>query len=259
MEKRFLSPIEISKYIITTSEVKARLTTLNTVLLGIMAGIYVGLGGFANIVIGQTMVNIDIGLMKFLGAAVFPVGLMLVVFTGSELFTGDTLMTMAVIDKKISFYQMIRTWVLVYLGNLIGSLILAFLIFKSGMISGPVKDLVFSLATGKLSLDFSVAIIRGILCNILVVLGIWFSHAAQDVVSKIWGIWFPIMLFVLAGFEHSVANMFFLPLARFSGLGVSWASIWFQNIIPVTIGNIISGGIIVPFVYYSAHIQPLNE
>lgn len=259
MEKRFLSPVEVSKFIISTSEVRANLTTLNSILLAIMGGMYIGFGGFGYILIGQTLGKIDIGLMKFLGASVFPVGLMLVVFTGSELFTGDTLMTMAVMDKKISLLQMFRTWILVYLGNLIGSVVLAFAINKSGMMTEPAKELIFNITNAKLSLSFGTAITRGILCNILVVLGVWLSLAGQDVASKIWGIWFPIMLFVLAGFEHSVANMFFLPLAKFAGLEFSWISMWTNNIIPVTIGNIISGGIIVPLVYYLAHIKPLRE
>lgn len=259
MEKRFLSPVEVSKYIITTSEVKARLTTLNTLLLAIMAGVYIGFGGFGYILVGQTIGNIDVGLMKFLGASIFPVGLMLVLFTGSELFTGDTAMTMAVMDKKITFKQMTRTWILVYLGNFVGSVILAFILYKSGMITGTVKALTLSVADGKLSHDFTSAIMSGILCNILVVMGVWFAYAAQDIASKVLGIWFPVMLFVLAGFEHSVANMFFLPLAKFAGHSVTWTSMFTQNIIPVTIGNIIAGALIIPLVYYSAHIRPLNN
>lgn len=259
LNKRYLNPVEVSKYIVTTSEVKANLTTPNTLLLAIMAGMYVGFGGFGYILIEQTIGNIDVGLMKFLGAVVFPVGLMLVVLTGSELFTGNTLMTMAVMDKKISLSQVIKNWVLVYLGNLIGSVVLAFAIYKSNMITEAARDFIVSVAEGKLNLSFEAAIIRGILCNILVSLGVWFSFAAQDIASKVWGIWFPIMLFVLSGFEHCVANMFFLPLAKFAGLEFSWLSMWTQNIIPVTIGNVIAGGIMIPFVYYMAHIKPLSE
>lgn len=255
MEKRFLSPVEVSNTIIKSSQAKAGLTTLNSLLLSIMAGIYIGFGSFAYIVVGQTVGSIDIGLMKLLGASVFPVGLMLIVFTGSELFTGDTLMTMGVMDKKITLPQMLRTWFLVYLGNLVGSIILAFAINKAGMITEPVKELAFGIANGKLGLDFGAAIIRGILCNTLVVLAVWFAFSAQDIVSKILGIWFPIMLFVLSGFEHSVANMFFLPLAKFAGLEFSWMSMWTHNLIPVTIGNIIAGAIIIPIVYYLAHIN----
>lgn len=259
MGKKILSPTEISKHIIETSESKVNLTTLNTLLLAIMAGLYVGFGGFSYILIGQTMVNIDIGLMKFLGAIVFPVGLMFITFTGSELFTGDALMTMGVMDKRISLIKMLRTWTLVYIGNLIGSVMLAFVLFKSGMITEPVRNLAFSISADKLSISFSSAIMRGILCNILVVLGVWFSHAATDVGSKIWAIWFPIMLFALTGFEHCIANMFFLPLARFAGLEFSWLNMWTNNIIPVTIGNIIGGGIIFPLVYYTVYIKPLKQ
>lgn len=259
MEKRYLNPIEVSGYIISVSEVKSRLTLLNTMLLAIMGGVFLSFGGFGFIVIQQTLGDIDIGLMKFLGASIFPVGLMLIVITGSELFTGDTLMTMGVLDKKITLLQMFKTWILVYIGNLIGSVLLAFMINKAGLLSDAAKDLVLSLANMKINLDFTTAVIRGILANILVVLAVWVAYAAQDIVSKIWGIWFPIMLFVLSGFEHSVANMFFLPLAKFAGFQSTWISIFMQNIIPVTVGNIIGGGIIIPFVYYLAHIKkPLS-
>lgn len=259
MEKRYLSPVEVSKYIITASQAKANLTTLNTILLAIMAGAYIAFGGFGYILVEQTLGDIDVGLMKFLGATVFPVGLMLVVFTGSELFTGDTLMTMGVMDKKIKLSQMLRTWILVYLGNLIGSVVLAFAISRSDMLSDAAKDLALTIASAKLTLSFGNAIVRGVLCNILVVLGIWIAYAATDVASKVLGMWFPIMLFVLAGFEHSIANMFFLPLAKFEGLAVTWVDMFANNIFPVTIGNIIAGAIIIPFVYYTAHIKPLKN
>nr|WP_300003452.1 formate/nitrite transporter family protein [Tissierella sp.] len=259
MEKGYLSPVEVSKYIITASVTKANLTTLNTLLLAIMAGAYIGLGAFGYILVGQTIGGFDVGIMKLLGASVFPVGLMLVMFTGSELFTGDTMMTMAVMDKRISFSNMMRTLVLVYLGNLIGSVILAYVIVKAGMINGPVQDYVTKIATGKLGIGFGAGVMRGVLCNILVVMGVWFAYAAQDISSKVWGIWFPVMLFVLAGFEHSVANMFFLPLAKFSGMDFTWMSMWTDNIVPVTIGNIIAGSIIIPLVYYTAHIRPLKD
>lgn len=226
MEKRYLNPIEVSGYIISVSEVKSRLTLLNTMLLAIMGGVFLSFGGFGFIVIQQTLGDIDIGLMKFLGASIFPVGLMLIVITGSELFTGDTLMTMGVLDKKITLLQMFKTWILVYIGNLIGSVLLAFMINKAGLLSDAAKDLVLSLANMKINLDFTTAVIRGILANILVVLAVWVAYAAQDIVSKIWGIWFPIMLFVLSGFEHSVANMFFLPLAKFAGFQSTWISIF---------------------------------
>ena len=259
MEKRFLAPSETAKAIIISSETKASLSTTRLLILGSMAGIYVGLGGFAFIVISQTLGNIDIGLKKFAGSAVFPVGLMLVVFSGSELFTGNNLMTMALMDKKISLKGLLRNWFLVYLGNFLGSVILAYLIYRSQLVTGSVLDSVISVGDAKTSLNFEAAFIRGILCNILVVLAVWISASSQDIISRIFALWFPVMLFVLCGFEHSIANMLFIPLAKFAGLNSTWLDIWTSNLIPVTLGNIFGGAIIVPFVYYITYIIPAKE
>lgn len=259
MEKRFLAPSEVVKSIITASQTKANLSASRLLILGIMAGVYIGFGGFAYIVVTQPLGNIDVGLMKFLGASVFPVGLMLVVFSGSELFTGNNLMTMALMDRKISVKGLLRNWVLVYLGNFVGSLALAYMICRSNLVDQNVLNLVLGIGASKTALSFKTGFIRGVLCNILVVLSVWVSSEAQDVVSRIFSIWFPIMLFIISGYEHSVANMFFLPLAKYAGLGITWGDIWFSNLIPVTLGNIVGGGIIVPAVYYTAHILPIKN
>lgn len=259
MEKRFLSPSETAKSIIISAETKASLSTTRLLILGAIAGIYVGLGAFGFIVISQTLGNIDIGLKKFAGAAIFPVGLMLVVFSGSELFTGNNLMTMALMDKKISLKGLVKNWSLVYLGNFIGSIALAYLIYKSQLITGTVLDNTLSVGSAKTSISFQAAFIRGILCNILVVLAVWISASAQDIISRIFSLWFPVMLFVLCSFEHSIANMFFIPLAKFAGLNSTWLDIWTSNLIPVTLGNIFGGAIIIPIVYYIAYILPAKE
>lgn len=256
MEKRFLAPSEVAKAIIYSAETKASLSITRLLILGIMAGIYIGFGGFAYIVVSQTLRDIDIGLAKFLGAFVFPVGLMLVVFTGSELFIGNNLMTMAIMDKKITAKEMLRNWILVYLGNLIGSVLLAYAICKSKLVNQNILDFILNIGMDKTSLTFQTAFFRGILCNVLVVLSVWVAAEAQDIASRIFSIWFPIMLFVLSGYEHSVANMFFIPLARIAGLAITWKDIWISNLIPVTLGNIVGGGIIVPVVYYIAYIIP---
>lgn len=256
MEKRFLAPSEVAKSIIASAETKASLSVTRLLILGIMAGAYIGFGAFGDIVIMQTLGNIDVGLMKFAGGLVFPVGLMLVVFSGSELFTGNNLMTMAIMDKKISIYGLLRNWFLVYLGNFIGSLTLAYFIHKSYLISQSVLDVTLNIGSSKMSLSFQTALIRGVLCNILVCLAVWMAAAAQDIISRIFVIWFPIMLFVLSGYEHSVANMFFLPLAKYSGLNTTWSNIWFSNLIPVTLGNILGGGVIIPIANYITYILP---
>lgn len=259
MNKRYLAPSEVAKAIIISAETKASLSITRMLILGIMAGMLIGFGAFANIVVTQTISNIDVGLSKFLGASVFPVGLMLVVFSGSELFTGNNLMTMALVDGKISFPKMIKNWFFVYLGNFIGSVALAYIVYKSGLVSGNVLITTQNTGLAKISLDFQAAFIRGFLCNILVVLGVWSAAAATDIGSKVLSLWFPVMLFVLGGFEHSVANMFYLPLAMFSGLSTNWSSIWLSNLIPVTLGNITSGGIFIPFAYYITYVLPTKK
>lgn len=259
MEKRFLAPSEVARATIVSAETKASLSVTRLIILGIMAGIYIGFGAFGDIVIMQTLSNIDVGLMKFLGSSVFPVGLMLVVFSGAELFTGNNLMTMALMDRKISMKGLLKNWSLVYLGNFIGSLILAYLIYKSQLINKDILNIIFSIGNSKTSISFQVAFIRGVLCNILVCLAVWTAAAAQDIISRIFTIWFPIMLFVLSGYEHSVANMFFLPLAKYSGLNITWSNIWFSNLIPVTLGNIVGGGLVLPTAYYIAYILPAKN
>ncbi|WP_313233065.1 formate/nitrite transporter family protein [Tissierella praeacuta] len=259
MEKRFLAPSEVAKSIIASAETKVSLSITRLITLGIMAGTYIGFGAFGNIVIMQTLGNIDIGLMKFLGSSVFPVGLMLVVFSGSELFTGNNLMTMALMDRKISIKGLLKNWSLVYLGNFIGSLILAYLIYKSQLVNKDILNITFNISSSKTALSFQVAFIRGLLCNILVCLAVWMAASAQDIISRIFTIWFPIMLFVLSGYEHSIANMFFLSLGKYCGLNITWSNIWFSNLIPVTLGNIVGGGLIIPIAYYITYILPAKN
>ena len=256
MDRGFLTPLEISRATISSAEVKAKLSTTKLLILGMMAGLYIGLGGFAYIIVSQTLGNIDVGLARLLGASVFPVGLMLVVFTGSELFTGNNLMTMAVMDGKITIEGLLRNWILVYLGNFIGSVLLAYAIYNSKLMTEDILSFVLNSGVAKTSIDFHAAFLRGVLCNILVVLSIWSATGSKDMISKVFAIWFPIMLFVLSGYEHSIANMFFIPLAKVAGSNISWIKIWTSNLIPVTLGNIAGGAILVPIIYYISYIIP---
>lgn len=261
MSKAFLAPGEIAEATITIGVKKANHSTINMIILGILAGLYIGFGGHADITIMQTFSKIDVGVSKFLGGAVFPIGLLLVIVAGAELFTGNCLMTMALVDKKISMKQMLKNWGLVYLGNFIGSIILAAaLVFVGAYKPGtPMAETAFSIATGKMTASVAQIIVKGIFANILVCLAVWMSFGAQDIASKAIAIWFPVMTFVMVGFEHSIANMFFLPLAKFIGFDVSWAQMWLHNIIPSTIGNIIGGAIIVSLLYYVVYIKPQRE
>lgn len=252
ISKLILSPGEIAPVWIETGEKKANLPIAKMMLLGIFAGVFIGLGAHANIVVIQTLgSNIDEGLAKLLGAAVFPVGIMLVIMAGAELFTGNNLLTLALFDGKITFKKMLTNWSVVYLGNFLGSIFLAFLLSASGLYeSETMAAKAISIANGKVSATFTQAMIRGIVCNMLVVLACWMQAGSRDMIGKIFSLWFPVMLFVLSGYEHSIANMFFIPLGMFLGGEITWAQCWFNNIIPVTLGNVIGGAIIVPAVYY---------
>lgn len=254
MDKRFLTPGEIAEAIVSVNVKRAGFTTKSCLLLGILAGIFIGLGGLGNIIFTQTLAGIDPGLAKFAGAMVFPVGLMLVVVCGAELFTGNNLMSLAVMEKKITLGQMFRNWGLVYIANFIGSLFLVLIVFYSGTLTGDAATKAIAVAEGKVALTVSQAFFKGILCNVIVVLAVWMATAAQDITSKIFACWFPIMLFVLCGFEHSVANMFFMPMGMILGANVTFIQL-IVNLVPVTLGNIVGGAIIIPFMYHSCYLK----
>lgn len=254
MDKRFLTPEEVANATINASIKKASLDTTSCIWLGILAGIFIGLGGAGNILASQTLSNIDASLARLVGATVFPVGLMLVVICGAELFTGNNLMTLAVMNKKIILRELFRNWSLVYIANFIGSTLLAVAIFYAGTFNGDASNKVISIAQSKSTLTILEALIRGILCNMIVVLAVWMATAAQDIISKIFACWFPIMLFVLCGFEHSVANMFFIPMGMLLGANVTIGQL-ITNLIVVTIGNMIGGAILIPYMYNKIFIR----
>jgi len=260
MINRFLTPSEIAEATIATGIKKANLPPIKILLLGILAGMFISFGAHGYITIMQTFKSIDIGLMKFLGAAIFPVGLMLVVIAGGELFTGNNLMTLALANGKITMKKMLLNWFLVFAGNFIGSLFLAWIMAKAGLYNTGTHstELTIGIVTSKLGLSFGEAFLRAILANILVVLAVWMAYASNDITSKILAIWFPVMLFVLSGFEHSIANMFYFGLGKFIGLDISWAQAWMVNLIPVTLGNIVGGAIVVPAVYYVVYVMQGN-
>ncbi len=256
MDKRFLVPKEIAQATIDAGVGKAKLSIMQMIILGIFAGVYIGFGGQAAITISQTYGAIDLGMSKFLFAAVFPVGLMLVVICGAELFTGNNLMIMGCVNGNYTTKDLLRNWVTVYIANFVGSVILAILVAKSGLMTGAAAEKAIGIANAKVAIPFVEAIIRGILCNIVVVLAVWMATGGRDIISKIFACWFPIMLFVLCGFEHSVANMYFAPLGMFLGAPISWGQIVLNNLVPVTIGNIIGGAFIVGLMYLAAYITP---
>lgn len=248
------SPAEIAEIWIGNGVKKANLSIGKMLVLGILAGIYIGFG--ACVFVQATAAGGDAfqGMVaKLIGAALFPVGLMMVILCGAELFTGNNLLTLALMDKKITAGQMLKNWVVVYIGNLIGSVLLALLLAKSGLFADAVGERAMAIASAKTSMPFMPALLRGIFCNILVVLACWLQAGAKNLIGKLIAIWFPIMMFVFAGFEHSVANMTYIPLGMFLGADVTWGAFFISNLLPVTIGNIIGGACFIPFAYYYAY------
>lgn len=248
------TPAEITEIWIKNGVNKANLSIGKMLILGMMAGAFIGFGSFVFILAtsaGGDAFQAMTG--KLIGAALFPTGLMMVILCGAELFTGNNLMTLALMDKKITAAQMLKNWGIVYLGNLIGSLVIAFLFAKSGLLSDAAGERAIAIATAKTSIPFMAAVIRGVLCNMLVVLACWMQAGAKELTGKIFAIWFPIMLFVFAGFEHSIANMTYIPTGIILGADVSWGAFIIANLLPVTIGNLIGGAVVVPFAYYYAY------
>ena len=250
MDNLFLSPPEISKAISDIGYKKANATLFELIIFGMLAGIYISFGAnvATAVLSGGTL---DPGLARFLSGTVFSVGLMLVLIPGSELFTGNILMAIGFIYRKYSFVKVLRNWLVVYFGNFLGALFIVWLVVNSGLLGHlgnltPAGDVAVKIAEEKLSLGFTEALCRGILCNMLVCLAVIMSIASRSLVGKIFGIYFPIMAFVASGYEHSVANMYFLPVGLImKGEFTSNFFTMFNNLIPVTIGNIIGGLLIV--------------
>ncbi len=254
-----LKPNEIAEVTIATGESKANKAPFITMLLGIAAGIFIGLGGVASYVMYAK--TADPGLGKFLGGSVFVIAIMFVIFAGGELFTGNNLMTMGWIKKKYGMDKIAINWAAVLLGNFIGCVVLAFLAAQSGLL-GTAGDLnhigekAVAIAEAKNNIPFVQALVRGILCNLLVAGAVWMQTASKDAVGKIFLMYFPIVAFVVSGYEHVVANMFYMPMGIFLGADVAWTSMLVKNIVPVTIGNAIGGGLILPVLYYMIYVAP---
>jgi len=245
--------------------VKTGLSWPKLLVSGFLAGAYIGLGGLLAVMIGKGIAPSVIGgvayegLRQLLFAAVFPVGLMLVVIGGAELFTGNTaILVPAVLDGRVPVRGLARNWILSYAGNLAGGLFVAYaLAYLTNLCAAePYLSAVRAMARAKTGLPFMAAFWRGVGCNWLVCLAVWLAAAAEDVPGKILGVWFPIMAFVGIGFEHSVANMFFIPTGVFYGAGVGVGRFVAANLLPVTLGNIAGGGFFVGAVSWWIHRYP---
>ncbi len=256
----------------TVGVTKATSPWFSLFVLGVMAGAYIGFGGlFSASVTFDMPADMGIGLKKLITGATFSLGLMLVVIAGAELFTGNTLMVSSVMTGRVTFQKVLAKWGLVYSANFIGSIMLAMLFYYSGLWKagdGALGAVAVKTAHAKVNLDMGEAFVRAIGCNWMVCLAVWMALAARQTISKIFAIFFPIMGFVAIGFEHCVANMYFIPagifLSRWAGVtpeGVdlttlTWNAFFIKNLIPVTIGNTIGGVVFVGLGYWGAYLRP---
>ncbi len=277
MEKRYLKPAEICAATIEIGVKKANERSASILILGFLAGAFIAFASEgSNMAAFNLLARSDTyGLGKALAGSIFGTGLMLVLIAGGELFTGNTLMVGALIGREIRLSGMLRNWALSFAGNFLGSVFVAYLMAASGLFASGGNMLgavTIKIAAYKTGLGFGQAFALGLLCNWLVCLAVWMSYGAADIAGKILAIFFPIWLFITSGFEHSVANMYYVPAGIFAaadpallaaakahGLteaaaaGLSWTGFFLNNLVPVTLGNIVGGGVFVMVAYFFAY------
>lgn len=278
-ERNYLSPAEIAEATIETGIKKVKMPAINMLLLGILAGVFIA---FASE--GSNMAAFNLlakpetyGLGKVLAGSIFGTGLMLVIIAGGELFTGNTMILAGVMDKKVSLGAMLKNWIFVYIGNFIGSVFIAWMMNQSGLFTSGANVLgamTVKIALYKVGLTFGQAFVLGIMCNWLVCLAVWMAYGAKDMAGKIFAIFFPIWLFITSGFEHCIANMYYIPAGimakanpaftdAISALGITpeklshlnWEAFFVNNLIPVTLGNIVGGSVFVALMYWFVYIK----
>ena len=235
--------------------------------LGCFAGAFIALAGLCSQVVSCGVVPVALG--RLLSGLVFPIGLMMVVIAGGELFTGNCLIFISVLSGSTYIKAMLRCWFFVYLGNLVGSVAVAVLVNFGHVLDlygGKLAELTVSAAQAKVSMPFYVSFIKGILCNFLVCVAIWVSFSTEEVEGKILSLYLPITLFVACGFEHCVANMYFIPagiIAKYiyhiDAEGLDWLTMWYKNMIPVTLGNIVGGSGLVGLGYWLVYLTHHDE
>jgi formate transporter len=260
------APKEIALKVEKVGVAKAHMATLPLVMLGLLAGAFIGLGGLLFVIV-KSDASLSFAVSQLLGGFVFCLGLILVVIAGAELFTGNNLLAMAWADGQISSREVLRNWLLVCVANFLGTTGLALLVYLSGHThanGGAIGATVLKIALNKQNLVWYEAFFRGVLCNVLVCMAVWMTMAGRSVIDKVIAIIFPITAFVAAGFEHSIANMYFMqlaliiqyfdPVATSNVLGVANNALsvagMFGNLVPVILGNLVGGSVFVGLTYH---------
>lgn len=254
------APSEIARRVETVGVAKAQMALLPLAMLGVLAGAFIGLGSMLFIIV-KADASLGLAASQLVGGFVFSLGLLMVVVAGAELFTGNNLLVMAWADGRISSGQVLRNWVLVCAANFVGAAGLALLVYCSGhtnMGAGAIARAVVKVALAKQALPWQEAFFRGVLCNVLVCMAVWMAMAGRSVIDKAIAVMFPVCAFVAAGFEHSIANMYLMPLAMLvqsaQGLAAGEAAVTFlgmgQNLLAVIAGNLVGGSVLVGLAYH---------
>lgn len=234
-------------------------------VLSALAGAYIALGGVLSLVVGYGFPGLTAenpSLQRLLSGCMFPIGLILVVVLGAELFTGNNAMLIpACMQRRISFGAVLKNWTLVYLGNFIGAIAVAYLLVEccSLTASDPYRSAIVGIAEAKVSMTWITVLLKGIGANWCVCLAVWLAMSGTDLISKMAGCWLPVMAFVALGYEHSIANMFFIPTGMMAGADVTVGQMIVDNLIPATIGNIIGGALLVGCAYGYVNLQKNND
>ncbi len=252
------TPAQVAEKYAVAGVNKTKLPAGRMFVLAMLAGAFIALAGVGSTVAPATIATASVG--KLVGACVFPGGLAMVLIAGSELFTGNSLLVLPLLEKRITLGGMLRNWGIVYLGNLVGAMAVAVFAVYGGtfaLFGGAAAAGAVSTGVAKVSLTFVQAFLKGLLCNFLVCIAVWMSFAADSVGGKVAAVFFPIMLFVLCGYEHSVANMYYIPAALMAadlyGIaadGLTWGSFILRNLLPVSLGNVVGGAGFVALAYW---------
>ena len=247
-----LSPKELLSFFSTAYTAKVKTPLARLFLLAVCAGVFIALAGIGATTAMSTIENPAVA--KLISAVVFPAGLTMILLAGGELFTGDCLLIIGCLSKTVRWGEMLRVLLVVYLGNLFGSLITAWLVVFShtpSLFDGMLAVSIVNAAQAKVSLSFGDGFLRGILCNYLVCMSVWIAAGSKNAAAKIISLFYPILLFVLCGFEHCVANMYYIPAGIWTASeygiaaeGLNWGSMFLKNLLPVTLGNIAGGSVL---------------
>ena len=257
------SPLEIARAYVEIGIHKVRLSAFKMLILGIFAGMFIGFAGISATTGGATVENAS--LSRLISAVLFPAGMAMVIVAGSELFTGNNLIILAVLEKKIKVYEMLKNWFFVFIGNFIGATLVAAMVVYGhvpDLFGGRLAQSIVNSGVSRINLSFGDSFIRGILCNVLVCIAIWAAFAAKTVSGKLLMSFWPVMTFVLCGFEHSIADIYFcmagIMTAGEYGIaaeGLTIGSFLLKNLLPVTLGNIVGGAGIVGAGYWLMYLR----